>query len=320
MSPAVSDSMRQVDELIAQAQQCENETVLNVWRQKARERLEGSEIGEHIGTIYAQRLSEIKAEAERKRLEEQEKNPGKCGKHGIEKQTLRVPLIDKIIESCPLCRKEEEEQAAADKERRVQGIAEHKEKTRKKAYHDAMVPDRFLDATLENYEIYAEGQEEVLSAVNRFLANWNRSTGIVFIGSNGTGKNHLAAAIVKRWVDEGRTALMTKALKIFVDLRDAQNAGGKIAQVIKKYADPSLLIVNELGVQHGTVFERNYLTDIIDDRYEWLRPTILIGNVTKDELAGIVGERIRDRFKEGGGVWSFTWDSYRGRQKETQRG
>jgi len=43
-----------------------------------------------------------------------------------------------------------------------------------------------------------------------------------------------------------------------------------------------------------------------------MKPTILISNQTREELAAFIGERVLDRMSDGGGcTLSFTWDSYR---------
>ncbi|KAA6208087.1 ATP-binding protein, partial [Avibacterium paragallinarum] len=42
------------------------------------------------------------------------------------------------------------------------------------------------------------------------------------------------------------------------------------------------------------------------------KPTILISNLSEDELSRYVGERIIDRMREGkGAVINFDWESYR---------
>ena len=43
-----------------------------------------------------------------------------------------------------------------------------------------------------------------------------------------------------------------------------------------------------------------------------MRPTILISNLTEEELGKYIGDRIIDRMKEGqGAVIKFDWESYR---------
>ena len=84
-------------------------------------------------------------------------------------------------------------------------------------------------------------------------------------------------------------------------------------EIISKLTSPYLLVVNEIGVQFGSDKERNLFTEILDDRYEALKPTILIGNVTIGDISDLLGDRVVDRFKEDGQVLVFTWESYRGK-------
>ena len=54
------------------------------------------------------------------------------------------------------------------------------------------------------------------------------------------------------------------------------------------------------------------LFDILNERYGAQRPTILIGNLTGQELTEYLGERVMDRLLERGGVLvPFTWGTYR---------
>lgn len=67
-------------------------------------------------------------------------------------------------------------------------------------------------------------------------------------------------------------------------------------------------------MQFGSEAEKLILFEIINTRYEKMRPTILISNLPKDELSAFIGERVIDRMNDGGGcTLAFTWDSYRSR-------
>lgn len=84
------------------------------------------------------------------------------------------------------------------------------------------------------------------------------------------------------------------------------------SEIIKRLAFPHLLIIDEIGVQYGSDAEKNILFDIINERYESLRPTILISNLNLPKLAEYAGDRVIDRMKEGGGkVLIFDWKSHR---------
>jgi len=86
-------------------------------------------------------------------------------------------------------------------------------------------------------------------------------------------------------------------------------------QAINAIAYPDLLILDEVGVQFGSEFEKQVLFDILNERYEKRKPTILLSNIPAKDLGGYLGDRVADRLKEDGGkMITFEWESHR-RQK-----
>ncbi|MBV2395779.1 ATP-binding protein, partial [Escherichia coli] len=65
-------------------------------------------------------------------------------------------------------------------------------------------------------------------------------------------------------------------------------------EVIDHFVSLDLLIIDEVGVQFGTPAEITILQEIINARYESILPTILISNLTFDQLKESIGERIVD--------------------------
>jgi DNA replication protein DnaC len=62
-------------------------------------------------------------------------------------------------------------------------------------------------------------------------------------------------------------------------------------------------------------FELTTLFAIINGRYEQMRPTVVISNLSGDQLPLAMGERCVDRLREGGGVVvPFDWESQRGKE------
>lgn len=73
-----------------------------------------------------------------------------------------------------------------------------------------------------------------------------------------------------------------------------------------------LLILDEIGAQLGTDWERLMLFKIINERYKQVLPTILISNLDRGQLSDYLGARIVDRMSEGGGTTlTLDWESYR---------
>ena len=71
--------------------------------------------------------------------------------------------------------------------------------------------------------------------------------------------------------------------------------------VIERFVSLDLLIIDEVGVQFGSPTEMIILQEIINARYESVLPTILISNLTFEQLKESIGERIVDRATDGGG-------------------
>lgn len=240
----------------------------------------------------------------------------KCEKHGLWacEQVKDFPDIT-IPNDCPKCYKEIQQKEQEEYLQRQKQKAEYK-RLQKIQYNlqSANIPLRFKDKTLENYQTPHKRQKEVLQEIQDFIEHFETSPGIIILGNPGTGKNHLAIGIVKKFV-EGKelTALMTTALKIVRSVKESWQAHDSEEDALKTFLEPVLLVIDEVGVQFGSDTEKLYLSEIVNERYEHLKPTILLGNVTLKEVSKNLGERVIERFKEGGKVLVFDWESWRGK-------
>ena len=115
----------------------------------------------------------------------------------------------------------------------------------------------------------------------------------------------------------GRTAIFTTASKMLRAVKDTYHKESEYSekQVMEIYEKCDLLILDEVGVQRGSDFEKDMLFDVINARYENMRPTIILSNLTIDECKLYLGERVFDRMREGGGkAFLLDWPSYRSRK------
>ncbi|HAI90003.1 MAG TPA: hypothetical protein DCL46_10135, partial [Alcanivorax sp.] len=149
----------------------------------------------------------------------------------------------------------------------------------------------------------------------RFEDRLQMGGGLVLCGKPGTGKTHLACAIANHVMREFfRVPLFTSVTKMSraVKATYTPKSDRTEAQVIRSFVDPDLLILDEVGAQRGTETELLLAQEIIDERYQEVRPTILISNLPESELGRYIGDRAIDRMYEGGGaILAFDWDSYR---------
>lgn len=184
---------------------------------------------------------------------------------------------------------------------------------------DACIPERFKERTLKNYVATTPQQQAALNFAKQYANTFEQAleTGrsAMFIGQPGTGKTHLAVGIALRIMHRGkRIAYFTTVRKAINRVKATWVRGSTETEldVIKSLATPDLLILDEVGVQFGSDAEKFILFDIINERYERKRPTLLLSNLTKPEVEEYLGERIVDRLKEGDGQFVvFNWESYR---------
>ena len=238
-----------------------------------------------------------------------------CEKHGKPIiHELKMPFTDKIVvRHCQVCIDE-----AVPEEKGVKKFDPKTEEVNRKQrminfhLHNAMISPRFLTKTLDNYEATTDNQKKALKSAHWFIKHFEYSTGMIFIGSPGTGKNHLACGIIQEIVQADKTAILTTTMKMIRKIKDSwTDRDIKEGEVIELYTQPDLLVIDEIGVQFGSDTEKLYISEIINDRYEAMKPTILLGNVSREELIEQMGDRVIDRFRENGKLVVFDWQSHR---------
>lgn len=185
---------------------------------------------------------------------------------------------------------------------------------------DAMrtgVPPRFISISLNDYVVSCDAQESALRTAKgyaeSFEAALNVGAGLIFLGSVGTGKTHLACAIANHVRATGKTVRYSTVRHAVGEIRSTWKGETKMdeREALMGFVRPDLFILDEVGMQFGTEAERITLYDIIDGRYGQVRPTIVISNLSLADLEGTLGTRVVDRMQHNGCLVRFDWDSYR---------
>lgn len=156
---------------------------------------------------------------------------------------------------------------------------------------------RFLNRTFENFN--PNGNEEAFTKAKKYAERFSQadervSTGLLLIGNAGTGKTHLAAAIVNHLIRESVPAMFITSIDLFGLLKDFDNQRERL----KKIKSVPLLVIDDLGKEKITDWNREKLFEIINARYEDYLPVIITTNDTTRELNQNVGEAIYSRLCE----------------------
>ena len=175
---------------------------------------------------------------------------------------------------------------------------------------------RFADCTFASFHAANLGQAAVRSACETFARDFAKGQWGApwLIGRVGTGKTHLAAAVVNHVVHErGMWARLTTAREI---VRDLRSTWGKASahteeQVVNDFAGYQLLVLDEVGAAFDSDAERTQLFEIIDRRYVMQLPTMLLSNLNVPAIKAALGDRSYDRLREGADIYTCTWTSHR---------
>jgi DNA replication protein DnaC len=235
-----------------------------------------------------------------------------CTGHGPYQSRKSMFAGHSIWTPCPECFEEEGRKCVEEQDRKRR-IALNESVMR-----SAEIPQRFANRTLENYTANLPGQKAALKVAIEYADHFEdvlaMGRSLIFCGTAGTGKTHLAVGIAKRVIALGKSATFTTAMDAIRSVRETYRKTSEITerQAIARFAQAHLTIIDEVGSQLGTDAEKVTLFDLINARYERERPMIVLSNLTIREVEQYMGSRAFDRLRENGGqAVTFTWPSYR---------
>lgn len=242
-----------------------------------------------------------------------------CDKHGpytarvIDMTALALPSV---VSKCPAC--SEERKAAEEAAEQQRKVAEREQRVRSIIGRSG-IPPRFVERTFVGYRAETVGQRVALATCRKYAETWRaqyeRGGSLVLTGGPGTGKTHLACAIAttiaEQFLAVSSFGTVTQVLRHIKETyrRDSERSE---QDAINDLLAPDLLIVDEVGVQTGSDHEKMLMFEVLNERYQNLRPTILISNLSSADLEAYIGQRVMDRFRECGSIVAFDWQSFRG--------
>ena len=227
---------------------------------------------------------------------------------------------------------------------RVQGRAE-------RLLAAAHIPARYEHCELTTFECAPDDKHQKSIRDARFLAGRfveeypTDKTGLLFVGSVGVGKTHLAVGIIKALIREkGIHCLFSDYRELLKQIQNSYNPSVQVTEmeVLRPVFDAEVLVLDELGAVRSTEWVFDTVNYILNSRYNDNKTTIITTNfpdapedpnaevnnlrslseaeraARRETLGDRIGERMRSRLHEMCKKVEIEGPDYRSHSKQAQ--
>lgn len=191
---------------------------------------------------------------------------------------------------CEGAKKKREEERRAEEERlKAEKERAYREKI-EAMIRESRLGERFKTRTFENFVVNDKNREAYEVArkyATEFEKYKKQGLGLLFIGSYGTGKTHLAAAICHELIKQGYQPIFGTMITLLEKIKatyDDEYSRETEERIIRKYTDCDLLIIDDLGKERPTDWTLEKLYYVINTRYEKCLPIIITTNYNLEKL------------------------------------
>lgn len=149
------------------------------------------------------------------------------------------------------------------------------------SYRGASIKD-FPEVTQQNVEAWTRKPGEP-------------GEGLFLNGPTGTGKTHLACAILLELRDRYKDFRFQRCADLYRRVRDAFKGKGSEAEVFEACVKPSFLVLDDFAAGSLSEFERSFALEIFDTRKEIGRITVVTSNLGLNEIGQTFDDRLASR-------------------------
>ncbi|CAN5278130.1 hypothetical protein BH09SUM1_BH09SUM1_31750 [soil metagenome] len=169
-------------------------------------------------------------------------------------------------------------------------------------FENAQIPAKFAGKDFESFRADSRELKAIRDSAQSYAKTFNgaEAQGLLLRGGVGTGKTHIAVAIMKVAIEKGYTACYSNFSDLLSKIRDSyhEQSNAREGELLDLADSVDLLVLDDVGAESTTDWVRDRLYLIINRRYENARPVIITTNCSEDELNKRVGERTASRLYE----------------------
>jgi DNA replication protein DnaC len=119
---------------------------------------------------------------------------------------------------------------------------------------------------------------------------------LILLGTLGSGKTHLAAAIASAVLEQNRAATFVSVPDLLDHLRSTFAPDSKVTydELFETIRTAPLLILDDLGTQSSTAWAQEKLYQLFNHRYNARLPTVVTTNLSLEQLDPRLSSRLSD--------------------------
>lgn len=126
-----------------------------------------------------------------------------------------------------------------------------------------------------------------------------KAQGLMLMGGYGTGKTHLAVAILRETAEAGIPGMFVVVPDLLGKMRASfDRKDGKADELVTTAKSAPLLVLDDLGAENPRPWVVELVYVLINHRYEHMLPTVITTNCGGKELEAVFGRRIMSRLAE----------------------
>jgi DNA replication protein DnaC len=210
--------------------------------------------------------------------------------------------VTSLTETCPICGgtgwqtvEHGKEREAVRCECRVKGRSA-------RLLAAAHIPARYEHCDLSNFQYDPDdkNQTSIIKArtfAGRFVEDYPvEKTGLLFVGSVGVGKTHLAVGIIKDLIREkGIHCLFCDYRELLKSIQNSYNPSVQATEmeILRPVFDAEVLVLDELGAVRSTEWVFDTVNYLLNSRYNDNKTTIITTNFPDGEESNVEIDNLR---------------------------
>jgi DNA replication protein DnaC len=162
----------------------------------------------------------------------------------------------------------------------------------------ARIPRRFEHCSFESFEPLCPSLHRALMNSRRFVDEHPIvDVGLLYLGSCGVGKTHLAVSVLRDLIKKGIPGLFYDFRDLLKEIQDSYNPNTHNSElkILTPIFEAEVLVLDELGATKPTEWVQETMTHIINKRYNDKKITIFTSNYLDIPINASYGETITER-------------------------